>query len=145
MLTTLGPLYKSASHVDEEYIHTCFPKASTWKTALHLVERSGWCSVEMSLCLQWTQGNCEITAGAGKGLKRAWYMGGSVAIPDKGHFFSKFHCHFDFQSSIPCLKLSFAKCCILHSRQGFVVPDNGLLKKLKNYMGKTLLNNKVML
>lgn len=66
-------------------------------------------------------------------------------IPDKGHFFSKFHYHFDFQSSIPCLKLSIAKCCILHSRQGFVVPDKALLKKLKNFMGETLLNNKVLL
>ncbi|NWS86617.1 GAN protein, partial [Toxostoma redivivum] len=41
MLITLGPLYKPASHVDEEYILTCFPKASAQKTAFHSVERSG--------------------------------------------------------------------------------------------------------
>lgn len=74
MLITLGPLYKPAPHVDEEYILICFPKASTQKTAFHLVERSGWCSTEMSLCLQWPQGNCKITVGTGKGLKRAWYV-----------------------------------------------------------------------
>lgn len=74
MLITLGPLYKPAPHVDEEYILICFPKASTQKTAFHLVERSGWYSTEMSLCLQWPQGNCKITVGTGKGLKRAWYV-----------------------------------------------------------------------
>lgn len=68
-----------------------------------------------------------------------------MAIPDKGHVFSKFHYHFDFQSSIPCLKLSIAKCCILHSRKGFHVPDKAQLKKLKNYMGEALLNFKVLL
>lgn len=29
MLITFGALSKPASHVDEEYISTCFPKAST--------------------------------------------------------------------------------------------------------------------
>lgn len=55
MLITFGPLYKPASHVDEEYIPEgvhLFPKASARKTVFHLVERSGSCSVEMSLCLQ---------------------------------------------------------------------------------------------
>lgn len=80
MLITFGPLYKPTSHVDVhvEYIPTCFPKASTWKTAFHSMERSGWCSVEMSLCLQWTQGNWKTTVGAGKGLKRARCVIGKV-------------------------------------------------------------------
>lgn len=41
MLISFGPLYKPASHMGEQYIPTCFPKASTWKTAFHWVERSG--------------------------------------------------------------------------------------------------------